>query len=58
MRAEESRHNRVVGGDHYAADLVATKQAAAIVIGNMIGNAKFQGKFAAAKTELRKLLSL
>ncbi len=49
VRAEEYAHNRV---DHYAADLQASKEAAALVLGNMLANARFQQELAAAKTEL------
>ena len=57
-RADEYAHNRVVCGDHYAADLVASKEAAELIMGNMIGNPRFQKEFAAAKEELRKALGL
>ncbi len=58
MRAEEYAHNRVVCGDHYSADLQASKQAATLVFGNMVTNPKFQQELAAAKAELRRVLSL
>jgi acid phosphatase (class A) len=57
-RADEYGHNRVVCGDHYAADLVASKEAAELIMGNMIGNQQFQQEFAAAKAEVRKALGL
>jgi acid phosphatase (class A) len=57
-RADEYAHNRVVCGDHYAADLVASKEAAELIMGNMIGNPKFQREFAAAKSEVRHSLGL
>ena len=57
-RAEEYGHNRVVCGDHYSADLVASKEAAELIIGNMIANPRFQQEFAAAKAELRQALGL
>jgi acid phosphatase (class A) len=57
-RADEYAHNRVVCGDHYSADLPASKEAAQLIIGNMIGNPKFQQEFAAAKAEVRKALEL
>jgi acid phosphatase (class A) len=57
-RAEEYAHNRVVCGDHYASDLPASKEAAGIVMGNMLGNPKFQEEFAAAKAEVRAALGL
>jgi acid phosphatase (class A) len=57
-RADEYAHNRVVCGDHYAADLVASKEAAELIMGNMVGNARFQREFAAAKAEVRKALGM
>jgi acid phosphatase (class A) len=57
-RADEYAHNRVVCGDHYAADLVASKELAELIMGDMIGNARFQKEFAAAKAEVRKALGL
>jgi acid phosphatase (class A) len=57
-RADEYAHNRVVCGDHYSADLPASKEAAELIMGNMIGNPKFQQEFAAAKSELRQALGL
>jgi acid phosphatase (class A) len=57
-RADEYGHSRVVCGDHYSSDIPASKEAAEIVMGNMIGNAKFQQEFAAAKAEVRKALGL
>lgn len=57
-RADEYGHNRVVCGDHYSVDIPASKEAAEIIMGNMVGNPKFQQEFAAAKTELRKALGL
>jgi acid phosphatase (class A) len=57
-RADEYGHNRVVCGDHYASDIPASKEAAEIVIGNMIGNPRFQQEFATAKAEVRKALGL
>ncbi len=57
-RADEYGHNRVVCGDHYSADIPASKEAAGLVMGNMIGNARFQQEFAAAKAEVRKALGL
>jgi acid phosphatase (class A) len=57
-RADEYGHNRVLCGDHYAADIPASREAAELVMGNMIGNAKFQQEFAAAKAEIRQALGL
>jgi len=57
-RADEYGHNRVVCGDHYSADIPASKETAELIMGNMIGNAKFQQEFAAAKAEIRKALGL
>ena len=57
-RADEYGHSRVVCGDHYAADIPASKQAADIIMGSMIGSPKFQQEFAAAKAEVRKALGL
>jgi len=57
-RADEYGHSRVVCGDHYASDIPASKEAAEIVMGAMIGNPKFQEEFAAAKAEVRKALGL
>ena len=57
-RADEYAHNRVVCGDHYAADLQGSKEAAELIMGNMIGNPKFQQEFAAAKAEVRQALGL
>jgi acid phosphatase (class A) len=58
VRADEYGHNRVVCGDHYSADIPASKEAAEIIVGNMIGNPRFQEEFAAAKAEVRKALGL
>jgi acid phosphatase (class A) len=57
-RADEYAHSRIVCGDHYAADLPASKEAAELIMGNMIGNPRFQQEFAAAKAEVRKALGL
>jgi acid phosphatase (class A) len=57
-RADEYAHNRVVCGDHYAADLVASKELAELIMGDMIGNPRFQKEFAAAKAEVRRALGL
>jgi acid phosphatase (class A) len=57
-RADEYAHNRVVCGDHYAADLMASKEAAELIMGNVIGNPKFQDEFASAKAEVRQALGL
>jgi acid phosphatase (class A) len=57
-RADEYGHNRVVCGDHYSVDIPASKEAAEIIIGNMMGNPRFQQEFAAAKDEVRKSLGL
>lgn len=57
-RAVEYAHNRVVCGDHYAADLLASKEAAGIVMGNMMGSPKFLEEFVIAKAEVRKALGL
>jgi acid phosphatase (class A) len=57
-RADEYGHNGVVCGDHYSGDIPASKEAAQIIMGNMIGNPRFQHELAAAKDELRKALSL
>jgi acid phosphatase (class A) len=57
-RADEYAHNRVVCGDHYASDLTASKEAAGLLMGNMIGTPKFQQEFAAAKGEIRRALGL
>ena len=57
-RAVEYAHNRVVCGDHYAADLLASKEAAGIILGNMLSNPTFCEELAAAKAEVRKTLDL
>ena len=57
-RADEYAHNRVVCGDHYAADLPASKEAAELILGNLAGNPRFLSEFAAAKAEVRKALGL
>jgi acid phosphatase (class A) len=57
-RADEYGHSRVVCGDHYESDIPASKEAAEIVMGNMLGNPRFQQEFAAAKAEVRKALGL
>jgi acid phosphatase (class A) len=57
-RADEYAHNRVVCGDHYSSDLPASKEAAELMMGNMIANPKFQREFAAAKAEVRQALGL
>jgi acid phosphatase (class A) len=57
-RADEFAHNRVVCGDHYAADAIASKESAYIIVGNMIGNPRFEQKFSAAKAEVRRTLGM
>jgi|SRR5580700_3411643 acid phosphatase (class A) len=57
-RADEYGHNRVVCGDHYSADIPASKEAAELILANMIANPKFQLEFAAAKAEVRHALGL
>jgi acid phosphatase (class A) len=57
-RADEYGHNRVICGDHYSADIPASKEAAELLMGNMIGNPRFQQEFAAAKAEIRQALGL
>ena len=57
-RADEYGHSRVVCGDHYSVDIPASKEAAEIIMGNMVGNPRFQQEFAAAKAELRKAMGL
>jgi acid phosphatase (class A) len=57
-RADEYADNRIVCGDHYAADLPASKEAAELIMGNIIGNPRFQQEFAAAKAEVRKTFGL
>jgi acid phosphatase (class A) len=57
-RADEYGHNRVICGDHYSADIPASKEAAELILGNMIGSAKFQEEFGAAKAEVRHALGL
>jgi acid phosphatase (class A) len=57
-RADEYGHSRIVCGDHYAADIPASKEAAGMILGNMLGSARFQQEFAAAKLEVRKALGL
>ena len=57
-RAEEYAHNRVVCGDHYSADLPASKEAAQLILGSMIANLRFQQELAAAKAEIRDALHL
>ncbi len=57
-RAVDYAHNRVVCGDHYAADLLASKEAAGIILGNMLGNPRFREELAAARAEIRKSLNL
>jgi acid phosphatase (class A) len=57
-RADEYGHNRVVCGDHYSSDILASKEAAEILIGNMISDRNFQAEFAAAKAEVREALGL
>src|ERR1039457_3268283 len=57
-RADEFGHNRVVCGDHYATDLPASKEAAELIMGNMIASPKFQQEFAAAKAEFRQALGM
>jgi acid phosphatase (class A) len=57
-RADEYGHSRVVCGDHYSVDIPASKEAAEIIMGNMVGNPRFHQEFAAAKAEVRKALGL
>jgi acid phosphatase (class A) len=57
-RADEYAHNRVVCGEHYAADAIGSRESAGIVVGNMLASQRFQEKFAAAKAEVRRALNL
>lgn len=57
-RADEYGHSRVVCGDHYSVDIPASKEAAEIIMGNMLNSPKFQEEFIAAKIEVRKALGL
>jgi acid phosphatase (class A) len=57
-RADEYAHNRVVCGDHYAADVMPSREGAYMIVGNMIGNPKFEQKFIAAKAEVRRALGM
>jgi acid phosphatase (class A) len=57
-RADEYAHNRVVCGDHYAADVIGSREGAFMVVGNMIGNPRFEPKFASAKAEVRRALGM
>ncbi len=57
-RADEYAHNRIICGDHYASDIPASKEAAELLMGNMMGNPRFQQEFTAAKAEVRRALGL
>lgn len=57
-RADEYSHSRVVCGEHYSSDAIGSREAAGIVVGNMLASPRFQQKFAAAKTEVRRTLGL
>jgi acid phosphatase (class A) len=57
-RADEYAHNRVVCGDHYAADALGSRESAGLVVGNMLASPRFQQEFAAAKAEVRRALGL
>jgi acid phosphatase (class A) len=57
-RADEYAHNRVVCGEHYAADAIGSRESAGLVVGNMLASPRFQQEFAAAKTEVRHALGL
>ncbi len=57
-RADDYGHSRMVCGVHYAADLRASKDAAEMIIGGMMGNPRFQKELAAAKAEIRSALGL
>ena len=57
-RATEYAHNRVVCGDHYSSDVPANKEAAPLIMGNILGSVKFQEEFAGAKVKVRKALGL
>ena len=57
-RADEYAHNRVVCGEHYAADVIGSRESAGLVVGNMLASPRFQQEFAAAKAEVRQALGL
>ena len=57
-RADDYGHSRMVCGVHYAADLAASRDAAEMIIGGMMGSPRFQKEFAAAKAEIRGALGL
>lgn len=57
-RADDYAHNRLVCGEHYPSDPVASKQVALAMMGVMLGNARFQEELAAARRETRARLGM
>jgi acid phosphatase (class A) len=57
-RARQYAEDRVICGVHYTSDIEAGKRAGAIEAFAMFSNAAFKGEFAAAKAEVRTVLSL
>lgn len=55
-RTDDYAHNRLVCGVHYASDLVASRQLAAIVFGSMMSNPVFRQRLDAAREELHAKL--
>lgn len=56
-RTDDYAHNRLVCGVHYASDLVASRQLAALVFGSLIANPEFRKRLDAAREELHTKLS-
>jgi acid phosphatase (class A) len=57
-RADEYAHNRLVCGVHYPTDIEASKMVAYATHAMMDSNPQYRKELAAAKTELRRALSL
>jgi acid phosphatase (class A) len=57
-RADEFARNRLVCGVHYPTDLSAGKQAASLMMGNLLADPRFRRDLEAARAELRGMLKL
>lgn len=55
-RTDDYAHNRLVCGVHYASDLAASRQLAAIMFGSLIATPEFRMRLDAAREELRAKL--
>lgn len=55
-RTDDYAHNRLVCGVHYASDLAASRQLAAILFGSLISNPEFRQRLEAAREEVHTKL--